>query len=60
MFVTVTSPSGEVKMLYEYFFRIYDLTSGTGRQHYLKIKDTSGGKSISTVYQLVQHFDAER
>lgn len=44
MFVTVTSPSGEVKMLYDYFFRIYDLTSGTGRQHYVKIKDISGGK----------------
>lgn len=40
--MTVTSPSAEVKMIYECFFRMYDVTSGTGRQHYLKIKDISG------------------
>lgn len=39
MFVTVTSPTGEVKMLYECFSMIFDLTSGTGRQHYLKKKE---------------------
>ena len=59
MFVTVTTPSAEVNMLYGCFCRIYELTFGTGRQHYLKITDTFGEK-VNLVYQLARYFDAER
>lgn len=40
MFVTVTAPSAEVNMLYECLCRIYELSFGTDRQHYLKIINT--------------------
>lgn len=40
MYVTVTSPSAEVNVPYECFCRVYELTFGTGMQHYLKIIDT--------------------
>lgn len=49
MFVTVTSPTADVNMLYECFCRIYKLTSGSSRQPLLKILkiiEAFGGKWI--------------
>lgn len=42
--MTVTTPAAEVNMLYKCFQRIYEVTFGTGMQHYLKIIGTFGEK----------------